>query len=52
MSRLGVATFQSQCSQDTAKIPAFTALSMLPALGIFAFAVGQIIGRLTGSITG
>ena len=49
---LGVATFQSQYSQDTAKILAFTALSMLPALGIFAFAERQIIGGLTGSIKG
>ncbi len=35
---LGVATFQSQYSQDTARVLAFTALSMVPALGFFVLA--------------
>lgn len=49
---LGVATFQSQYSQDTARILAFTALSMVPALGFFVFAERQIVGGLTGSLKG
>ncbi len=49
---LGVATFQSQYSQDTARILAFTALSMVPALGFFVFAERRIIGGLTGSVKG
>ncbi|HEX3788960.1 MAG TPA: carbohydrate ABC transporter permease [Pseudonocardiaceae bacterium] len=49
---LGVATFQSQYSQDTARVLAFTALSMLPALGFFALAERRIVGGLTGSVKG
>jgi raffinose/stachyose/melibiose transport system permease protein len=49
---LGVATFQSQFSQDTASILAFTALSMVPALVFFIFAERKIVGGLTGSIKG
>jgi raffinose/stachyose/melibiose transport system permease protein len=49
---LGVATFQSQYSQDTASILAFTALSMIPALVFFIFAERRIVGGLTGSIKG
>lgn len=49
---LGVATFQSQYSQDTASILAFTALSMVPALVFFIFAERKIVGGLTGSIKG
>jgi raffinose/stachyose/melibiose transport system permease protein len=49
---LGVATFQSQYSQDTASILAFTALSMIPALVFFVFAERRIVGGLTGSIKG
>jgi raffinose/stachyose/melibiose transport system permease protein len=49
---LGVATFQSQYSQDTASILAFTALSMVPALAFFALAERRIIGGLTGAIKG
>jgi raffinose/stachyose/melibiose transport system permease protein len=49
---LGVSTFQSQYSQDTARILAFTALSMLPALGFFVLAERRIVGGLTGSVKG
>lgn len=49
---LGVATFQSQYSSDTASILAFTALSMVPALVFFVFAERRIVGGLTGSIKG
>ncbi len=49
---LGVATFQSQYSQDTARILAFTALSMLPALGFLALAERRIVGGLTGAVKG
>ncbi|NJC66594.1 carbohydrate ABC transporter permease [Planosporangium flavigriseum] len=49
---LGVATFQSQYSQDTARILAFTALSMVPALAFFSFAERRIVGGLTGSVKG
>jgi raffinose/stachyose/melibiose transport system permease protein len=49
---LGVATFQSQYAQDTARIFAFTALSMVPALVFFVFAERQIVGGLTGSVKG
>jgi raffinose/stachyose/melibiose transport system permease protein len=49
---LGVATFQSQFSQDTARILAFTALSMVPSLAVFVFAERRIVGGLTGAIKG
>jgi raffinose/stachyose/melibiose transport system permease protein len=49
---LGVATFQSQYSQDTARILAFTALSMVPALGVFVLAERRIVGGLSGSVKG
>jgi raffinose/stachyose/melibiose transport system permease protein len=49
---LGVASFQSQYSQDTARVLAFTALSMVPALGLFVFAERRIVGGLTGSVKG
>jgi len=45
---LGVATFQSTYSQDTASVFAFTALSMLPALAFFALAQRRIVGGLSG----
>jgi Binding-protein-dependent transport system inner membrane component/Glycosyl hydrolase family 10 len=46
---LGVATFQSQYSQDTARILAFTALSMVSSLCVFVFAERRIVGGLTGA---
>jgi raffinose/stachyose/melibiose transport system permease protein len=49
---LGVATFQSQYSQDTARILAFTALSMVPALAFFVLAERRIVGGLTGAVKG
>ena len=49
---LGVAAFQSQYSQDTARILAFTALSMVPALAFFVFAERRIVGGLTGAVKG
>src|SRR5690349_12555145 len=49
---LGVAAFQSQYSQDTARILAYTATSMVPALGFFVFAERHIVGGLTGSVKG
>jgi len=45
---LGVATFQSTYSQNTASIFAFTALSMLPALAFFVLAQRRIVGGLSG----
>jgi len=47
---LGVATYQSQYSQNTAGVFAFTAMSMLPALLFFVFAERRIVGGLTGAI--
>ena len=49
---LGVAAFQSQYTQDTARILAFTALSMVPALAFFVFAERRIVGGLSGAIKG
>jgi raffinose/stachyose/melibiose transport system permease protein len=49
---LGVAAFQSQYSQDTARILAYTATSMIPALFFFVFAERHIVGGLTGSVKG
>jgi raffinose/stachyose/melibiose transport system permease protein len=49
---LGVATFQSTYSQDTASIYAFTALSMVPALAAFVFAQRRIVSGLTGAVKG
>ena len=49
---LGVAAFQSQYTQDTSRILAYTAMSMLPALGFFLFAERHIVGGLTGSVKG
>jgi raffinose/stachyose/melibiose transport system permease protein len=49
---LGVANFQTQYSQDTAKILAFTGLSMVPALGFLAIAERRIVGGLTGAVKG
>jgi raffinose/stachyose/melibiose transport system permease protein len=49
---LGVASFQSQYSQDTARVLAFTALSIVPALGFFVIAERRLIGGLTGAVKG
>jgi raffinose/stachyose/melibiose transport system permease protein len=47
---LAVAMFQSQYSTDTAKVFAYTALSMIPALAVFVFAQRQLVGGLVGAI--
>src|SRR5581483_8210926 len=47
---LGVANFQTQYTQDTAKILAFTGLSMVPALAFLAIAERRIVGGLTGAV--
>jgi raffinose/stachyose/melibiose transport system permease protein len=47
---LAVAMFQSQYSTDTAKVFAYTALSMVPALAVFVFAQRQLVGGLVGAI--
>jgi raffinose/stachyose/melibiose transport system permease protein len=49
---LAVANFQTQYAQDTASILAFTALSMLPALGCFIFAQRHLVGGFTGAVKG
>ncbi len=42
----------SQYSADTARVFAYTALSMLPALSIFVFAQRYLVGGLVGAIRG
>lgn len=49
---LAVATFQTQYAQDTAKILAFTALSMVPALGCFVLAERHLVGGFSGAVKG
>lgn len=49
---LGVQAFSSQYSTDTAKVLAFTTLSMLPALIFFAIFQKRIVGGLTGAVKG
>ncbi len=49
---LGTAAFSSQYAQDTAKILAFTALSMLPALLFFLIAERRMVGGLAGAVKG
>jgi raffinose/stachyose/melibiose transport system permease protein len=49
---LGVATFQTQYTQDTALILAYTSLSMVPALVFFVLAERRIVGSLTGAVKG
>lgn len=49
---LGVATFSSEHSADTAQILAFTSLSMLPALIFFSLFQKRIVGGLTGAVKG
>jgi len=49
---LGTASFQSQYSSDTARILAFTALSMVPALTFFLLAQRRMVSGLTGSVKG
>jgi raffinose/stachyose/melibiose transport system permease protein len=49
---LGVADFQSTYSQDTARVFAYTAMSILPAVGVFLFAQRRLVGGLVGAIKG
>lgn len=49
---LGVATFQSQYSQNTGSIMAFTALSALPALGLFVWAERYLVAGASGAVKG
>jgi raffinose/stachyose/melibiose transport system permease protein len=49
---LGVATYTSQHSADSAGILAFTALSMVPALIFFMAAERRIVGGLAGAVKG
>ena len=49
---LGVQAFASQYSVDTAKVLAFTSLSMIPALVFFSLFERRIVGGLTGAIKG
>ena len=49
---LGVQQFSSQYSSDTARVLAFTSLSMLPALAFFAVFQRRIVGGLTGAVKG
>jgi raffinose/stachyose/melibiose transport system permease protein len=49
---LGVQAFSSQYSVDTARVLAFTALSMIPALIFFSIFERRIVGGLTGAVKG
>lgn len=50
---LGVQFFNQQYSQDLARVLAYTALSMVPALLFYVFAERQLIGGLTqGAVKG
>jgi raffinose/stachyose/melibiose transport system permease protein len=49
---LGVANFASQYSVDTAKVLAFTSLSMVPALIFFSLFERRIVNGLTGAVKG
>jgi raffinose/stachyose/melibiose transport system permease protein len=49
---LGVQSFASQYSVDTAKVLAFTSLSMIPALIFFSIFERRIVGGLTGAVKG
>ncbi|MFC7406849.1 carbohydrate ABC transporter permease [Georgenia alba] len=49
---LGVQVFASQYSVDTARVLAFTALSMIPALIFFSLFERRIVGGLTGAVKG
>jgi raffinose/stachyose/melibiose transport system permease protein len=49
---LGVQAFSSQYSVDTARVLAFTSLSMIPALVFFSIFERRIVGGLTGAVKG
>lgn len=49
---LGVAAFATEHSVDTARVLAFTSISMIPALLFFSAFEGRIVGGLTGAVKG
>ena len=50
---LGVTNFSTQYSSDTARVLAFTSLSMIPALVFYVIAERQIVGGLaSGALKG
>ncbi|MEP6480068.1 MAG: carbohydrate ABC transporter permease [Rhodoglobus sp.] len=49
---LGVQAFASRYSVDTAKVLAFTSLSMIPGLVFFSLFERRIVGGLTGAVKG
>jgi raffinose/stachyose/melibiose transport system permease protein len=49
---LGVQSFASEHSVDTAAVLAFTSLSMIPALVFFSIFERRIVGGLTGAVKG
>jgi raffinose/stachyose/melibiose transport system permease protein len=49
---LAVTNFESTYTQDTARVFAFTALSMVPALALFIFAQRKLVGGIVGAIKG
>jgi raffinose/stachyose/melibiose transport system permease protein len=50
---LGVMNFSTEYTADTARILAFTTLSMIPALGFYLLAERQLVGGLTsGAVKG
>jgi raffinose/stachyose/melibiose transport system permease protein len=49
---LGVQSFSSEHSVDTAAVLAFTSLSMIPALVFFSIFERRIVGGLTGAVKG
>jgi raffinose/stachyose/melibiose transport system permease protein len=49
---LGVAAYSTEYTQDTARILAYTALSMVPALAFFVAAERRIVGGLSGAVKG
>jgi raffinose/stachyose/melibiose transport system permease protein len=49
---LGVTNYSTEYTQDTARILAYTALSMVPALAFFVAAERRIVGGLSGAVKG
>jgi len=49
---LGLTNYSTQYSADTARVLAFTALSMVPALGFYLVAERQLVGGLAGAVKG
>jgi raffinose/stachyose/melibiose transport system permease protein len=49
---LGVATYQTQYSQNTGAILAFTAIAAIPALGVFMFAERYLVAGAAGAVKG